>query len=995
VKKLAFIFIMLVAAFGWSQNQANWWFFGTNAGIDFNSGSPLPNDIGQLDTIEGCSAISDACGSLLFYTDGITVWNRNHNIMPNGDSLFGDPSSTQSALIIPLFNSPDLYYIFTISIFNSTSGNTRTGMYYSVVDMNLNAGAGDVIVNQKNIELLPNSTEKLFAAVAANGQDTWIVTYAASIAGSLSFDQFYAFKLTPNGMDLQATVNSLSPSTRTTDKRGYLKVSPDGTKAAMMTQFYVDLTNPNEAGYGAWLFDFNTTSGMVNNPVRLNFPSGYQAYGTEFSLDSRLLYVDLNTLGSGLVPAERMLLQYNTTAANFQNNPVVIYESDINNPNDNVSRGALQIAPDKKIYYSRDEQQWLAVINDPNNIGALSNFQYDGLALTPGTNSNEGLPPFYNAFFNPSFSAIEGCSNAPTQFLADAIATCPNHSVLWDFGDVTSGSDNSSIAINPTHIYATAGTYTVVLIITTPTEVFNSSRSIQIVNAPIINSVNDIEVCDDRSNDGFAPVDFTTIRTDALGTQSASDFEITIHSSALDAMEDFNAIANNDVVTSGTYMVRIDNRLSNGCYDTTLFDVNISAVPVPSMVDDLILCDDFSNDGVESFDLELAAIQGFGTQNPTGFDASFYIGQNNADLRQNPIPSPYNGSNDQEIFIRYENINSIDCYALASFNLRIITQPRIPILNDLTACDDESGDLIELFDLASLATLIEHTQLGNLTTTFHRSQQNAEMDISPLNPNYSNTARQEIIWVRLENNDWVTCYDVQPLLIEVYPKPVVFTTPDFTKCIDDELLIEATTGFVAYRWNTGATTSSINVTDEGTYTVTIIDQNGCEDNSSTTVTNFFSTQIIAVEVEQFTIRSNRITVLVSGDGPFEYSMDNVFFQDSNVFTDLLPGYYTAYVRDLNACDLVTAPAAIIGAPPYFTPNEDGFHDYWQVIAIETEPDAQIYIFDRFGKLLKQLSPLGVGWNGMYNGNPLPSTDYWYRVELHDGRSFKGHFTLKR
>ncbi|MFT7285705.1 MAG: gliding motility-associated-like protein [Nonlabens sp.] len=995
MKKLAFIFIMLVAAFGWSQNQANWWFFGTNAGIDFNSGSPLPNDIGQLDTIEGCSAISDACGSLLFYTDGITVWNRNHNIMPNGDSLFGDPSSTQSALIIPLFNSPDLYYIFTISIFNSTSGSTRTGMYYSVVDMNLNAGAGDVIVNQKNIELLPNSTEKLFAAVAANGQDTWIVTYAASIAGSLRFDQFYAFKLTPNGMDLQATVNSLSPSTRTTDKRGYLKVSPDGTKAAMMTQFYVDLTNPNEAGYGAWLFDFNTTSGMVNNPVRLNFPSGYQAYGTEFSLDSRLLYVDLNTLGSGLVPAERMLLQYNTTAANFQNNPVVIYESDVNNPNDNVSRGALQIAPDKKIYYSRDEQQWLAVINDPNNIGALSNFQYDGLALTPGTNSNEGLPPFYNAFFNPSFSAIEGCSNAPTQFLADAIATCPNHSVLWDFGDVTSGSDNSSIAINPTHIYATAGTYTVVLIITTPTEVFNSSRSIQIVNAPIINSVNDIEVCDDRSNDGFAPVDFTTIRTTALGAQSASDFEVTIHSSALDAMEDFNAIANNDVVTSGTYMVRIDNRLSNGCYDTTLFDVNISAVPVPSMVDDLILCDDFSNDGVESFDLELASIQGFGTQNPSGFDASFYIGQNNADLRQNPIPSPYNGSNDQEIFIRYENINSIDCYALASFNLRIITQPRIPILNDLTACDDESGDLIELFDLASLATLIEHTQLGNLTTTFHRSQQNAEMDISPLNPNYSNTARQEIIWVRLENNDWVTCYDVQPLLIEVYPKPVVFTTPDFTKCIDDELLIEATTGFVAYRWNTGATTSSINVTDEGTYTVTIIDQNGCEDNSSTTVTNFFSTQIIAVEVEQFTIRSNRITVLVSGDGPFEYSMDNVFFQDSNVFTDLLPGYYTAYVRDLNACDLVTAPAAIIGAPPYFTPNEDGFHDYWQVIAIETEPDAQIYIFDRFGKLLKQLSPLGLGWNGMYNGNPLPSTDYWYRVELHDGRSFKGHFTLKR
>jgi gliding motility-associated-like protein len=989
VKKLTSILFLLVAVNAWSQNQANWWFFGTNAGIDFNGGSPTPNNVGQLDTIEGCSAISDACGDLLFYTDGITVWNRNHNIMPNGVGLFGNPSSTQSAIVIPLPNNTDLYYVFSISI------NNATGLYYSVVDMSLSGGTGDVILTQKNIELLPNNTEKLFAAVAANGQDAWIVTYAESTAGSLNFDQFYAFKLTPNGMDLSATVNSFSPSTRTTDKRGYLKVSPDGTKVAMMTQFYVDLTNPNEAGYGAWLFDFNTTTGMVNNPVRLNFPAGYQAYGTEFSLDSRLAYVDLNTLGNGVVPAERMLLQYNTTVINFQNNPVVIYESDVNNPNDDVSRGALQIAPDKKIYYSRDEQEWLAVINDPNNIGALSNFQYDGLALTPGTNSNEGLPPFYNAFFNPSFSAIEGCSNAPTEFIADAIATCPNHFVLWDFGDVASGSNNSSTAINPTHTYASAGTYTIVLIITTPTDVFNSSRTIQIVETPIINTVNDIEVCDDSSNDGFAPIDFTTIRSTVLGAQSATDFEVTIHSTTTDAMEDFNAIANNDVVTSGTYIVRIDNRLSNGCYATTLFDVNISAVPLPLTVDDLILCDDFSNDGVESFDLELAAIQGLGTQISSLFDYSFYLTINDANLGQNPINSNFTGSTGQEIFIRYINVNNITCFSVTSFNLQIISQPFIPLLTDLTICDDELRDEIELFDLASLVPLIEDTQLGNLTTTFHRSQQHAEMDINPLNPNYSNTARQETIWVRLENNDLVTCYDVQPLLIEVYPKPVVFTTPDVAKCIDDELLIEATTGFVTYRWNTGATTSSINVTDEGTYTVTIIDQNGCEDNSSTTVTNFFPTQIIDVEVEQFTLRSNRITVLASGDGPFEYSIDNVFFQDSNFFTALLPGYYTVYVRDLNGCDLVTAPAVIIAAPPYFTPNEDGFHDYWQVIAIETEPDANIYIFDRFGKLLKQLSPLGPGWNGMYNGNPLPSTDYWYRVELNDGRSFKGHFTLKR
>ncbi|PZX38215.1 gliding motility-associated-like protein [Nonlabens dokdonensis] len=972
-----------------SQNEANWWFFGSNAGIDFNSGTPIPTDVGQLNTIEGCSAISDACGSLLFYTDGITVWDRNHSIMPNGMNLLGNPSSTQSAIVIPLPDSSNLYYIFSISI------NSATGLYYTVVDMNLNGGTGDVIAAQKNIQLLANSTEKLFAAVASNGQDAWIVSYAERVSGSLNFDQFYAFKLTPSGIDLSATVTSASPSTRTTDKRGYLKVSPDGTKVAMMTQFYVDLTNPNEAGYGAWLFDFNNNTGVVSNPLRLNFPAAYQAYGTEFSLDSRLVYVDLNTLGSGLIPGERLLLQYDTTAANFQNNPITIYESDPLNASDDVTRGALQIAPDNKIYYSRDEQPWLAVINNPNGIGALSNFQYDGLALSPGTNSNEGLPPFYNAFFNPSFGVVEGCSGTATQFFAVDIATCPNTSVLWDFGDPSSGSNNSSTIINPSHIYATAGIYTVSLTINTPSEVFTSTRDVTIVDTPLIQNVPDINICDDALNDGVALIDFSTTRVTALGNQDTTIFNVSVHSSLQDAQQDFNQLSDNDFYESGTYYLRIDNRNSNGCFVTTSFDLNISEIPLPVAIDDLITCDDFSNDGFELFDLTAAAIQGLGTQDPNLFSYTFYNSRTEAENDQNALNNMYNGTNNEEVFVRYENIDNSDCFDVTSFQLRVISQPSIPVLNDFQICDDESRDLTELFDLASLVSTIENGQLGNLTTTFHATQQEAESDIANLNFQYENLTPQQTIWVRLENNDLITCYDVQPLVLEVLPKPVVISTPDFSKCEDDEAIIESSSGFVSYLWNTGETTQNITVSQDGTYTVTVTDFNGCEDTTSTTVTNYLETQIVDIEVQQFTIRENSITVSVTGDGPFEYSIDNFFYQSSNVFTNLLPGYYTVYVRDLNGCDLKTAPATIIAAPPYFTPNQDGFHDYWQVTAIETEPDAEIFIFDRFGKLLKQLSPVGPGWDGMYIGNPMPSTDYWYRVELNDGRSFKGHFTLKR
>ncbi|MEN8898404.1 T9SS type B sorting domain-containing protein [Nonlabens sp.] len=994
MRKAILLILLLMSSFGWSQNQANWWFFGSNAGIDFNTGSPIPNNIGQLDTIEGCSAISDACGDLLFYTDGISVWDRNHIIMPNGNGLLGNPSSTQSAIIIPLPNSTNLYYIFSISITDPFTGAGVTGLYYSVVDMNLNNGAGDVINAQKNIQLLPNSSEKLFAAVASNGQDAWIVTYAESILGSFSYDQFYAFKLTPSGMDLSATVTSTSAITSVTDKRGYLKVSPDGSKVAMMTQFYVDPSLPGENGRGAWLFDFDNNTGRVSNPIRLNFPSNYQAYGTEFSLDSNLVYIDLNTLGSGLIPAERLLLQYDTNALNFQNNPVTIYESDPNDPADNVTRGALQIAPNKKIYYARDEQEWLSVINDPNNVGALSNFQYDGLALTSGTNSNEGLPPFYNAFFNPSFSIIEGCSTTPSLFIADDIATCPNTTVLWDFGDISSGN-NTSTQINPSHIYNTAGIYTINLIITTPAEVFTSSRTVTIVDSPITNSVNDIELCDDPTNDGLAPVDFTSTRVQAIGNQSLSDYEVSIHNNLLEAENDFNAISDNAILSSGTYFVRIDSRISNGCFVTIPFDVNIAATPVLSPINNLSSCDDFNNDGIVSFDLEIAGIEGLGTQDLNLFDYTFFSSQNDADLDINQITNIYDGVDEELIFVRYENVNNRNCFAITSFSLEVIYQPSIPVLGDLTICDDDARDGIEVFNLNSLTPLIQNTQPGNLSTSFHSSQQNAALDMNPLSLSYLNTNLQETLWVRLENNDSTTCYDVQPLNIEVYVKPIVQSSPDLLKCIDDQVTIEASTGFASYLWNTGENTRSITLSDEGIYTVTVTDINGCQDTTSTVVTNYLPTQIIDIEVQQFALRSNRITVTAIGDEPFEYSIDNFFYQDSNVFTDLLPGYYTVYVRDTNGCDLITALATIIAAPPYFTPNQDGFHDFWQVTAIETEPDAEIYIFDRFGKLLKQLSPLSPGWDGTYLGNPMPSTDYWYRVELIDGRSFKGHFSLKR
>ncbi|MFK7834201.1 MAG: T9SS type B sorting domain-containing protein, partial [Winogradskyella sp.] len=110
-----------------------------------------------------------------------------------------------------------------------------------------------------------------------------------------------------------------------------------------------------------------------------------------------------------------------------------------------------------------------------------------------------------------------------------------------------------------------------------------------------------------------------------------------------------------------------------------------------------------------------------------------------------------------------------------------------------------------------------------------------------------------------------------------------------------------------------------------------------------------------------------------------------------------PGLYTVYVRDKNNCGIAEDAVSVIGLPKFFTPNGDGPNDFWQVYGIteQFEANATIYIFDRYGKLLKELDPLSVGWDGTYNGEKMPTSDYWFRVTLEDGRVFTSHFTLKR
>ncbi len=999
MKHLITLGILICSVLSYGQNQNNWWFFGQNAGLNFSANSVLPVT-GQLDTFEGSASISNVCGDLLFYTDGEIVYDRAGNIMPNGQDLEGDDSSTQSAIIVPLPESSDIFYVFTLGAYQRDPG-----LHYSIIDMRLNNGLGDVVQGQKNILLLDSCSEKIFATQHANGTDAWIVVYGETdlVSPEILYDRFFAYKLTPDGIDLNETVQSSSVGTRIEDDgRGYLRISPDGTKIAFMTPDLVVSNQPNRVGRGAWILDFNSQTGTVRSPQRLEIPDNLYAYGAEFSSDSSKLYVDLNTDTGGRQPCcrngvgERFLYQYDLTQQGFEDNPFIVFQTDPNDPNDDIARGALQRGPDNKIYYTRENTRWLSVINDPNLAGTNCNFSEFGLQLLPGTLATEGLPPFYNFKFEPSLRVEIGCSGLPSQFFTDLIGECADSQVLWNFGDPAS-SNNISNEANPTHTYDNAGTYSVTLSITTPTQNYVVTRIIQIPQAPMANTVEPKFYCDNAADTGAITISLDEIYQEALGSQSSNVFEASIHRTRENAEQDQNALVSSDTVSSGTYFARVDRLDGANCSAIVAFDIEIVPFIKVNSIEDQQLCDGPENDGVEIFNLLEIAEQNLIDIDESLVDITFYDNLLNAQNEVAAFSLPYeNRQRREEIFIRYEYTTQPTCPVFQSFFIEVNAFPETPPFGTFFICDDSSGDGVEAFDLNFFfADQVQDANSEPMNISFHANEEEAIDNKLPLTSPFFNEERTERLWMRVENTANSECALVEPIDIEVGVLPIVTDQDVIVKCPEDRVTLTAISGYDQYLWSNGADVSSIEVVDFGTYTVEVTDFKGCSNSATIEVVPFDEIEITEIEVTQFRVNQNSIEVSVRNGGPWTYSLDNFVFQDSPRFENLVPGAYTIYVRGENACDTATATATIVGAKPFFTPNDDGFNDFWQVTEINSIPEARVFVFDRFGKLLKQLDPLGPGWDGNFNGNAMPSTDYWYLVELPDGQHFKGHFTLKR
>lgn len=442
--------------------------------------------------------------------------------------------------------------------------------------------------------------------------------------------------------------------------------------------------------------------------------------------------------------------------------------------------------------------------------------------------------------------------------------------------------------------------------------------------------------------------------------------------------------------------------LFDGCTNSNRIPFTAIFQASPDAIDITISqCDDEVLDGLTifNFDVYFEDITNGVTQNR---DIRFF---EDANLSIEITGDSYNNiTNPQIIYAEVTDTNS-GCTSMSEITLEVNTEAVTEVT--LEGCDtiEPTGRIIWDLSLAD-DIILDGLPLINTEVAYYETYQEALLEINQLPNNFFNPEPYSYtIYSRVNINN--ACYGIGQVNLIVNLNPNILTEETVLYCLNTfPETITLSGGVVGdipnnyyYNWSNGETTIDIEVNEIGTYTVEVSFVDGC---SKTKTINVIPSNIATIDnviIEDLS-SNNSITILVSGEGDYEYAIEGINgpYQASNTFENLASGIYTIYVRDIkNDCGIVSEDISIVGHSKFFTPNGDGINDTWQLkgISDQFQPNSKVYIFDRYGKLLYTLNSPFDAWDGTFNGEPLPSNDYWFSATLEDGRTFKNHFTLKR
>lgn len=439
---------------------------------------------------------------------------------------------------------------------------------------------------------------------------------------------------------------------------------------------------------------------------------------------------------------------------------------------------------------------------------------------------------------------------------------------------------------------------------------------------------------------------------------------------------------------------------------------------------DMTRCDsDGVDDQSDTFDLTIYETMFIGNQ--TDVAITYHRDINDMTTGERPLDNPQafkNTSNPQTVYLRMTNPVT-GCFDTNTFNLVIETALVTGTANNLTLCDMGNG--VRGFNLSQNDSLVN---MGNSNTTvvYYKTENDARNRQNPLPVLYQNSVPYitETIWARMENITGCFGYGLSSFTISVDTFIPVGTPENLLLCDLDEngyrlfdltqndavasqgdpdMVVTYFRSEQAARNNWGAITGLYkNIIPYGPQTMwaRVEYTNGCYGYNVApfTVTVEPLPEIVFnIKIKDFTPESNSITILMDDVAAkkYEFSLSGDNYGSAMSFNRLEPGIYTVYIRSKDKCKVVSRDVVILNYPKFFTPNQDGTNELWNVYYLNFFKDAVVYIFDRYGKLIKSYRGNEPGWDGTFNGHNLPATDYWFKLELPSGRIIRGHFSLLR
>lgn len=1014
--------------------EGNNWYFGRYAGLSFNYPTPKALHDGALSTYEGCATISDKNGLLLFYTDGTTVWNKNHQPMPNGTGLHGDSSSANAAIIIPKPGSATIYYIFTA---DSQENQNAKGYNYSEVDITLDNGLGDITVN-KNVLLYAPSSEKLTAVRDANGTDVWIITH------EWGSNTWRSFKVSCNGVNTTSVNSSegwVYQETRDIDgtlyhseSAGCLKASPDGKKIAT-----TDLNSQK------WeLFDFDNTTGKISNG--LNFFE-FSPYGIEFSPNSKLVYVSSELRGYyDSSSVKQFVLAVHDSAA-VASSAIII--GTIGVADNTFSINALQLGPDDKIYCVLQEDSYLSVINSPNIRGLSCNYVNRQIDLE-GKIGKLGLPVFFASLItnkNVDFSFTAGNDCATVDFSASSSINNITQ-WLWDFGD-----GQTATGQNVSHTYITGSEYNAQLTVTVSNICGGGTAStIKKINLKRLRPTSAFSFntrCGDKT---LTLIDSSTVSTGNIvqwnwdfGDGSISNLASPTHTFSDFGKYDVSLITTSDGACNGNDTIKKtvalharpvpDINISNACVNKKVSFTDISTILHDTIAARFWEFDDGQQFAAHTFErqfgtantytLKMAIRSSAGCSSDTLFktftidaipQAKFSIGiacvdsvisfRNESETTNGNITQWHwelgdgNNSDEQNVHHKYATEGNYTIKLIANTSQQCSSDTLIKMIQ----VDSRPTAVFSVIDGCIGKAIVPEnnstTAVGNIAEYLWDTGQG--FISGGEKPSFSfNAAGDQLIRMRARSTQGCASA-ITEQTINIQSNPVAIFTFGNT-CAGEEIQFTNTSSNSAgaiEKWNWDFGNGSNSQVFEPVYvfnsfgiynvSLTATTQNGCSNLANKTIT----IAKVNVSAGNDTLVAIGQPLQLAGSGAKDYQWHPITYLNnplSNSPIAILPADMSYYLTGTttegcighDTINIKVYKGPDIYVPNAFTPNGDKTNDVFKPVMPGIKQLMYFSVYNRWGQLVYQTTIPGQGWDGMLNGKTVPAGIYIWTLSAID------------